>query len=96
MIGNVMEWCGDYYGSYSGNLMDGVLSWLGRETPDSRIDPTRPASGTLRVRRGGSFGTGMMGCRSSFRSAAKDSYADYSLGLRLVFIPENGRARIEW
>ena len=40
MIGNVSEWCGDWYGNY----------------PTASVtDPTGPNSGSYRVRRGGSW-----------------------------------------
>jgi formylglycine-generating enzyme required for sulfatase activity len=40
MSGNVEEWCGDWYGSYS---------------PSGQTDPVGATTGTCRVRRGGSW-----------------------------------------
>jgi formylglycine-generating enzyme required for sulfatase activity len=42
MLGNVWELCQDWYGSYSSS---------------AEVDPTGPASGTVRVIRGGSYGS---------------------------------------
>ncbi|MCU0792604.1 MAG: SUMF1/EgtB/PvdO family nonheme iron enzyme [Opitutaceae bacterium] len=50
--GNVSEWCWDWFGSYSGSAV---------------TDPVGPATGTLRVKRGGSWGTVSQGCRSASR-----------------------------
>ena len=68
MTGNVWEWCWDWYGDYSG----------------TSTDPVGPQSGSLRVRRGGSWNDSPRGARVAvrYRYAPGDRYFD--LGLRLV------------
>lgn len=69
MSGNVWELCQDWYGFYSS----------GAET-----NPTGATSGVGRVLRGGCWGYGAGGCRSSNRNGiAPDNRGDY-LGFRLV------------
>ena len=52
MIGNVREWCSDWYGDYPTGAV---------------ADPTGPNSRSFRVYRGGSWGFGAGGCRSAVR-----------------------------
>ena len=69
MTGNVMEWCQDWYGSYSSS---------------PQTNPTGAVRGSFRVVRGGSWYLSARECRSSFRysNAPDDRYI--GLGLRLV------------
>ena len=69
MSGNVWEWCYDYYGTVS----------TGSET-----DPTGAASGSNRVRRGGSWYGSADIASVSFRYGNDPSFRDYILGFRLV------------
>jgi len=69
MSGNVLEWCQDWYGSYSSN---------------TQTNPTGPASGSNRVNRGGSWNYHSRYCRVSSRDYYAPSGAYYDLGLRLA------------
>ena len=69
MSGNVLEWCQDWYGSYSSS---------------SQRNPKGPNSGSYRVRRGGSWGTFARFCRVSNRSYDAPGSRTSSLGFRLA------------
>ena len=74
MTGNVMEWCQDWYG----------------ETyyeKSSTTDPQGPASGTSRVLRGGSWGSGAQSCRVANRIIGYPGSRRNFIGLRLVLAP---------
>ena len=69
MSGNVLEWCQDCYGSYTGY---------------SHTNPTGPNSGSGLVYRGGSWYGFARRCRSSFRSFNSPGYRNFILGFRLA------------
>ena len=72
MSGNVGEWCGDWYGRYSSS---------------AQTNPTGPSSGSLRVRRGGSWGYHAGRCRVSRRDNYSPSYRSDRYGFRVVLVP---------
>ena len=71
MSGNVYEWCGDWYGNYSGS---------------SQTDPTGPSSGSYRVIRSGSWDNYAWGCRVSSRYNYFPDYHLSRIGFRLVMV----------
>jgi len=68
MHGNVYEWCNDWY---KAALAGGT-------------DPQGPASGTVKVLRGGGWGYDPARCRSADRNKNDPSFSDFSGGFRVV------------
>lgn len=69
MSGNVLEWCSDWYGDYSG---------------EAQTNPTGPESGYRRVLRGGSFARDADVCRVSCRDGWSPTGLFSDVGLRLA------------
>jgi sulfatase modifying factor 1 len=69
--GNVWQWCRDWYAPYSGGKL---------------VDPAGPPSGTLRVNRGGSFGSSARDERSASRAANPPMEASAYRGFRLALV----------
>jgi formylglycine-generating enzyme required for sulfatase activity len=72
MLGDINEWCRDWYGPYPGG---------------SVTDPTGPASGTGHVNRGGSFGNSANDERSARRASNPPAEESAYRGFRLTLAP---------
>ena len=68
MTGNVLEWCSDWYGSYSSG---------------SQTNPQGPSSGSSRVLRGGGWYNIARYCRVSDRNSSAPVSSGIDLGFRL-------------
>lgn len=72
MVGNVFELTQDFYGEYPAIAV---------------TDPKGPATGTMRVIRGGGMHTSAAACRAASRFQVRLSQADFGIGFRLVRTP---------
>jgi formylglycine-generating enzyme required for sulfatase activity len=78
MHGNVLEWAQDWYDErYYSSFMP--------------ANPQGPASGSFRVRRGGSWSGNSESCRVADRSSNSPDFRNDNIGFRLVFSPQNNR-----
>jgi formylglycine-generating enzyme required for sulfatase activity len=69
MSGNILEWCSDWYGKYSGG---------------SVTDPKGPKRGYFRMARGGSWRMDSGVGRSAARAGGSQGRRDYTIGFRLA------------
>ena len=73
MVGNVFEWCQDWYGAYP--------------TANVSFNPQGPDSGTVRVFRGDCWQTPAAYARSASRASYNPSDVSGALGFRVVLAP---------
>jgi formylglycine-generating enzyme required for sulfatase activity len=73
MVGNVWEWCNDWYDS----------KYYGTE-PSTRVNPRGPASGSMRVLRGGCWFDDALWCRVAYRGGSGPAYGIHVFGFRCV------------
>jgi len=71
MLGNLWEWCYDWYGPYPGGNL---------------TDPTGPATGIYKVNRGGSFGSGINDERSANRATNPPNEDSAWRGFRIALV----------
>ena len=69
MHGNVSEWVWDYYGEYPA---------------EEQTNPAGPATGTLRVYRGGGWNDFAKNMRSAYRATLEQNKGSFNLGIRVV------------
>ncbi|MCP4128371.1 MAG: formylglycine-generating enzyme family protein [Gammaproteobacteria bacterium] len=72
MSGNVWEWCQDWHESYTASAV---------------VNPTGADTGSERVLRGGSWGSGARNCRTADRFRDVPRFGNSSIGFRLVVLP---------
>ena len=71
MLGNVWEWCSDWYGAYAAEVVR---------------NPEGPAEGAQRVKRGGSWNVFGVSCRAAYRHRAGPGFRDADIGFRPALI----------
>jgi formylglycine-generating enzyme required for sulfatase activity len=69
MHGNVADWCWDWHGEYGAS---------------AQTNPTGPATGTLRINRGGGWNDFPKHIRSAYRAATPPLNGSFNLGFRLA------------
>ena len=72
VIGNVLEWCGDWYASYPSG---------------EAVDPAGSENGSVRVLRGGGWYDAAGGCCSAYRSRVTPGSRGSGIGFRLAVVP---------
>jgi formylglycine-generating enzyme required for sulfatase activity len=77
------SWVGAH--DMAGNVMEWVQDWLGNYTEDAVENPTGPASGKVKVEKGGWWGGPFLAARSAYRHFEDPpEYSDHHIGIRVV------------
>jgi formylglycine-generating enzyme required for sulfatase activity len=67
-----------------GNVFEWVQDWYGPLGTADLVDPTGPATGQIKVVRGGSWAKDVGSCRSNHRAADRPMLAESHIGFRVV------------
>jgi formylglycine-generating enzyme required for sulfatase activity len=78
-----VSWVGAH--DMAGNAMEWVSDWLGPYASSPAVDPTGPATGTIKVEKGGWWGSNPFVARSAYRHFEDPpEYGDKHIGFRIV------------
>jgi len=67
-----------------GNVWEFVRDWYGEYRPEPATDPTGPAAGEERVRKGGSYDLALENCRATRRETLKPASHYQNTGFRVL------------
>jgi formylglycine-generating enzyme required for sulfatase activity len=87
---DVGQYAANPWGFYDmhGNVFEWTADWYQAAYPTGNVtDPTGPADGSSRVRRGGSLFTTALSARSAYRTRHEPALSIYILGFRLSLRP---------
>jgi formylglycine-generating enzyme required for sulfatase activity len=72
----------------AGNAMEWVEDWLDRHRTESAVDPRGPATGKVKVEKGGWWGAPALTARSAYRHFEDPpDYGDHHIGFRVASSP---------
>jgi len=78
-----VSWVGAH--DMAGNVMEWVQDWLDNYTAEAAVDPAGPASGKVKVEKGGWWGGPFLAARPAYRHFEDPpDYGDHHIGFRVV------------